>query len=922
MKVHTLQSFVDGGHIEGVSESVDLLHIARNFQGPRPKQNKIPKPPKRLSLVLDAECCLDRLYGGFFSDWICGGQWNRMLQFLHQLISCCQKGNIDLTVAFNGAFEQQRLTEWVQLQERNRQNINSVFRHIQNKGTPPPKVWWVPPVCLTTALRLALRYYNVPVICSMDDHHQEVLAYCRENSLAAIMGDDTEYLVFDPPLCFSASHIKLTFKGNIETREYSVEKLAEGLGVNHLGICIMTVLLGNFNITEAQLADFYARIKINPTKEPVDAVTALAEYVKELENVDNLESLAAEIFGSEKTDKVIKCRQAFVESIQYYLNGTKDGFLKYKPRKGLRKRASSTPARDIERAEGGSTSAEDSEALDTSRFASETVEIEAGSRKAYKQLAEPARATSQFLLDEKEEMVRTVRNEVQVNGSLEPINGNASTSSITAQLGDLSMDVSKRGDEKGEKSDGKKKAPKLPPEVLRTACERHQRGLMSHYIYQILTQGEIKLPVVMEDEHHRELPSVHSIYRPVRQSVYAILFNVHHQLYLVNKEIPPGEEKPVFELPTVQEWNYPYTEPETVKAEPISWPVPTIQRLWFGTNMEDMRRRLRAFLTCMKSENPRMLTAAYVPQHLLVMASVLRYLMQVKPPVLRQLELDAFIVTAFTPDLVNSDLIQDLQLTVVTPRGVQLATMFMQGVEMALLANDACGAPIPYLMCSPWLYFDGKLFHSILSKAEHVKSLQELCCHRVDVQVKVERMRHAILENLNVQYARRAMPPTARFGGFNPVPTHIGPPPGYNPGIDRRNFTPRGAARRLASSRGGQLAIAGVVVGNWAPNHAFSPNRVAAVNNERGFGRGFPDRASYPTRGGMYKRRPSNARRPKPRKQGEKKKDASRESMGRGITDDNSAVNASREEGFLVSSDEDGSSGGTPEQFEDATHEN
>ena len=30
--------------------------------------------------------------------------------------------------------------------------------------------------------------------------------------------------------------------------------------------------------------------------------------------------------------------------------------------------------------------------------------------------------------------------------------------------------------------------PSVPPEVMRTASERHQKGLMSPYIYQILTQ--------------------------------------------------------------------------------------------------------------------------------------------------------------------------------------------------------------------------------------------------------------------------------------------------------------------------------------------------------------------------------------------------------------------------------------------------
>lgn len=46
----------------------------------------------------------------------------------------------------------------------------------------------------------------------MDDHHQEVLAYCRENNLHGIIADDAEYIVFDPPRYFSAANLKLTYK--------------------------------------------------------------------------------------------------------------------------------------------------------------------------------------------------------------------------------------------------------------------------------------------------------------------------------------------------------------------------------------------------------------------------------------------------------------------------------------------------------------------------------------------------------------------------------------------------------------------------------------------------------------------------------------------------------------------------------------
>lgn len=49
-------------------------------------------------------------------------------------------------------------------------------------------------------------------MCTMDDHHQEVIAYCREYGSHGLLADDAEYAAFDPPRYFSSEHIKLTYK--------------------------------------------------------------------------------------------------------------------------------------------------------------------------------------------------------------------------------------------------------------------------------------------------------------------------------------------------------------------------------------------------------------------------------------------------------------------------------------------------------------------------------------------------------------------------------------------------------------------------------------------------------------------------------------------------------------------------------------
>ncbi len=74
--------------------------------------------------------------------------------------------------------------------------------------------------------------------------------------------------------------------------------------------------------------------------------------------------------------------------------------------------------------------------------------------------------------------------------------------------------------------------PDVHPDVHKTALERHRQAQMSPLIYQLLTRGEIKLPVLLEDyKSYGSVPPVHQLFQPLRQSVYAIIFNLHHQRF-------------------------------------------------------------------------------------------------------------------------------------------------------------------------------------------------------------------------------------------------------------------------------------------------------------------------------------------------------------------------------------------------------
>ncbi|WAR26221.1 F120A-like protein [Mya arenaria] len=325
------------------------------------------------------------------------------------------------------------------------------------------------------------------------------------------------------------------------------------------------------------------------------------------------------------------------------------------------------------------------------------------------------------------------------------------------------------------------KEVELPPvstDIMRIASERHQKGMMSPWVYQLLTQAEIKMVVSLEDEGNRELPTSMDLFRPIRQTVYSVLLNLNKLKIIHDNQLQEtvkewvvrrvGSQKPSFDL---------------VMARPVDWKTPSIERMWLGQQPDDKTRRLRAFLTCMHSDTPLMLNTNYVPQHLLVLCCVLRYMLEYGRILQRQ-ELDAFLAMSVSPLLEDVQTMQDLKLPSVNPRGVALAALFMSGVEVAQFANDVCGAPVPWNMICPWQFFDGKLFHFKLLKAKNNTPLVDMC----DGQGG---------RGMNMNYMG---------------PPEMGGPP--NPQGRGRGIL----GRSPVDGRGGQLEIAGVVVGSWGPN--------------------------------------------------------------------------------------------------------
>uniref|UniRef100_A0A452H572 Uncharacterized protein n=1 Tax=Gopherus agassizii TaxID=38772 RepID=A0A452H572_9SAUR len=837
-------------------------------------------------LLVDADSALQRLYGGYQTDWVCGGQWNAMVGYLAALSQAClYQGGLELAIIFNGGLGKERLPEWGRKAQAERQTAQLIAAHVGNKGTPPPRAWFLPPACLEHCVRLAMIRFRVKVFQSLEDHHLEVVSFFRERGFHGLLAHDSEFALASLPCYFSAHALKLSWNGkSLTTNQFLMHQVAKQLGLKVSSFPVFAALLGNHILPDEDLAAFHwsllgpdhplASLKVRAHQlvlPPCDVVIkAVSEYVSAIKEPCNLDAVGRDVFKhsqSRTEDKI----ERFKKAVNYYSVAAKMPPAPVGPSSfvceyltgwdrpaGVPRSSHTPPAPPSSFPPGPSTSLlfsphplgdvppfHEQPGLKGGDFSCWTSAYNAkfpphqqGPKPSPSSGPASSPSSSSDCEEHNGDSANHVSEMLQLKSGWEgpdaeklsqgwgQVGGSGGTDgpligpepsipSLLSMATRNHMDIT---------------TPPLPPvapEVLRVAEHRHRRGLMYPSIYHVLTKGEIKLPVCIEDECNTELPPAAVLFRGARQHIYGVLFGVAEnqrrvERLAIRRRIPT-EVPPVI----IKEWaaykgKSPQT-PELVSALAFrEWTCPNLRKLWLGKAVEDKNRRMRAFLACLRADTPGMLNPASVPTHLLLMCCVLRYMMQWPGGrILHRHELDVFLAQSVSSQLYEPDHLQELKIEKLDARGVQLAALFMSGVDTALFANDACGQPVPWEHCCPWIYFDGKLFQSKLIKATRDRApLIDLCDGQTEQAAKVERMRQSILEGVN--FNRQAPPPLLPPPPFVPAmatpfysmplyPRTTGSVPLPTPGRSR-GFT----GLHPIPPQGGKLEIAGMVVGQWA----------------------------------------------------------------------------------------------------------
>ena len=235
-------------------------------------------------------------------------------------------------------------------------------------------------------------------------------------------------------------------------------------------------------------------------------------------------------------------------------------------------------------------------------------------------------------------------------------------------------------------------------------------------------QREITFPVTIEPEMCNTIPNVYEFFRPIRKYLYSLLFGRHT---IVREQVYNSEHGSYL------------TE---VRCERLAGDD-TIEQLWFGTNPEaDRPKRLKTFLRALAYCD---LPAFYSISHeYLILSCILRFIymemLRHSSTIVHDYEVMAFLSQAVLlielqpKPLMNAGATnfphsyEHGQTSRYETRPIQLAHLFMRGLETVVFANEVCGVPIHPKHACPMYFFNGKLFHQKYLQAQYYQQNPDL----------------------------------------------------------------------------------------------------------------------------------------------------------------------------------------------------
>ncbi|XP_061846894.1 constitutive coactivator of peroxisome proliferator-activated receptor gamma isoform X2 [Colius striatus] len=255
-------------------------------------------------IVVDAMCCVKYWYTP--ESWVCGGQWLEYLVNLENFIKAFMAAGIKLVFYFDGVVEDKKRDKWIERRLQNNKEIATIFQFIKTHRKQPERGNITIPSALPTFTRYALKLLGQKTVCTLQEADFEVAAYGLQHNCMGILGQDSDYLIYDTCPYFSIEKLRLD---RLVTVMYSREDLCHSLGLSLTHLPLFACLLGNDVVPENFLEDFWRKClatsphRNNSYSRRINTLLAVANYISKVPcSYDSLKHLEEMLpLGSDKT---------------------------------------------------------------------------------------------------------------------------------------------------------------------------------------------------------------------------------------------------------------------------------------------------------------------------------------------------------------------------------------------------------------------------------------------------------------------------------------------------------------------------------------------------------------------------------------------------------------------------------------------
>ncbi|XP_022417216.1 constitutive coactivator of peroxisome proliferator-activated receptor gamma isoform X2 [Delphinapterus leucas] len=650
------------------------------------------------TIVVDAMCCLRYWYTP--DSWICGGQWREYFSSLREFVKTFTAVGIKLVFFFDGMVEQSKRDEWVKRRLRNNREIAKIFHYIKSHREQPGRNMFFIPSGLAIFTQFALKALGQETLCSLQEADYEVASYGLQNNCLGILGEDTDYLIYDTCPYFSISELSLD---SLDTIMLCREKLCQSLGLSLSDLPLLACLLGNDIIPEGMFESFrykclssYTSVKENFDKKG-NIILAVADHISKVLRLHQ---------GEKKLEEMLPLgpnKALFYKGVaSYLLPGQKSPWFFQKP-KGVvtldnqvlsmssdPKSKQEAPVCTDPESKQEVPMCTDPESkqevlLYTHPESKQEVPVytDPESKQEVPMCTDPESKQEVPMYTDPEPKQEfplcthpESRQEVLLCTHPEskrklPV-GMDPEFNLEAPL--CTNPEIKQEDLVNMGPEVKQQITMVPdPEILKVARAHHVQA-ESYLVYNVMSSGEVECSNSLEDAMDQALPSQAFVYRPVRQRVYSLLL---------------GDSE---------------------------GGTPSLKLLWLSQEAGLQAQRLDTLLACFDLSSSRE-ELQVVESPFQALCCLLIYLF-VQVDTLCLEDLHAFIAQALCLEGKTTMELADLQLDHVDPRAVQLGTLLVRGLTTLVLVNSACGFPWKTSDFMPWNLFDGKLFHQKYLQSE------------------------------------------------------------------------------------------------------------------------------------------------------------------------------------------------------------